>query len=187
MSESSELSFGERFKAVAGDQPFAWGARHGLDKALVANCLRGKSRPQKKNLDKLVAATGIAEDWWLHGSLPPPGVQSSPMVSRLVSEDSGVANQRAWVRSSSRNTDNPRLRMALAMQLGRRMLSGGWCQANLDIDRSDRIISLALASIQGAYTAEQQDVIMRSEGGLDAALHLAFEAIQGKFSNSSTR
>jgi phage repressor protein C with HTH and peptisase S24 domain len=69
---SSELTFKDRFKAVAGDKPHAWGNAHGLDKALIANCLRGSSRPQQKNLDKLVAASGIPEEWWLYGDLPPP-------------------------------------------------------------------------------------------------------------------
>lgn len=69
---SSELTFRDRFKAVAGDQPHSWGTRKGLDKAFIANCLRGTSKPQQRNLDKLVAASGIPEEWWLHGDLPPP-------------------------------------------------------------------------------------------------------------------
>lgn len=69
---SSELTFRDRFKAVAGEHPHAWGSSKGLDKAFVANCLRGTGRPQRRNLDKLVKATGIDEEWWLNGSLPPP-------------------------------------------------------------------------------------------------------------------
>ena len=71
---SSELTFRDRFKAVGGEQPHAWGSALGLEKSFIANCLRGTQRPQKKNLDKLVRATGIPEEWWLHGELPPPPV-----------------------------------------------------------------------------------------------------------------
>lgn len=72
---SSELTFRDRFMAVVGKQPHAWGRKHGLEKSFIANCLRGTSRPQQKNLDRLVEASGISEDWWLHGGLPPPAPQ----------------------------------------------------------------------------------------------------------------
>lgn len=178
MVESSELTFADRFRAVAGDQPFAWGARHGLDKAFVANCLRGKSRPQKKNLDKLVGATGIQEDWWLHGRLPPPlGGYEHP--TRLAAEDPAASSNQSWVRPGARNKDDPRLRMALALQLGRSMGRGGWCPSHMDLDTSDRIISRALAALQAALAPDELDNVVTRESALDAALRMAHEATSG--------
>lgn len=83
---SSELKFRDRFRAVAGNQPHAWGRRRGLDKSFIANCLRGTGRPQKKNLDRLVKASGISEEWWLNGDLPPP----APKHHVVMSHYSGI-------------------------------------------------------------------------------------------------
>lgn len=74
LAMSSELTFRDRFTLVAGDHPFTWGAERGLQKHFVASCLRGNYRPQAKNMEKLVAATGIPANWWLNGEGPPPEV-----------------------------------------------------------------------------------------------------------------
>lgn len=176
MAESSELTFADRFRAVAGDQPFSWGARHGLDKAFVANCLRGKSRPQKKNLDKLVVATGIQEDWWLHGGLPPPSV-GYEYPTRLTAEDPEGPATRSWVRPGARNKDDPRLRTALALQLGRCMKSSSWCRSDMDIDTSDLVISRALAALQAALAPHELRSVVTKENALEAALRMAFESL----------
>jgi phage repressor protein C with HTH and peptisase S24 domain len=79
---SSELTFRARFSAVAGSKPYAWGKDVGLDKAFITNCLRSTDRPQQKNLEKLAAATGIHQEWWLHGDLPPPKPDGLPGLNR---------------------------------------------------------------------------------------------------------
>lgn len=86
---ASTLTFSARFSAVAGNKPYAWGRHRGLKKSFVTNCLRSTDRLQQKNLDKLIAVSGIPEDWWLHGDLPPPPRKPAP--ARLVESATATA------------------------------------------------------------------------------------------------
>lgn len=65
------MNFSDRIKAVAGPHPFAWAEDHGFSKSTMQSLLIC-TIPQRKTLDKLVAATGIPADWWLEGDGPPP-------------------------------------------------------------------------------------------------------------------
>jgi hypothetical protein len=68
------MNFKERLKLVAGDRPYEWAEKpNGIGKPLMTSLMRLKGRPQTKSIDKLVAATGIPAEWWLHGEGPPPG------------------------------------------------------------------------------------------------------------------
>ena len=83
---SSEVTFAERVRHIAGPHPFAWAASLGIPKANMTVWLDG-ARPQKKTLRMLEEKTGIAADWWLKGELPPPKLESGAPSPYLKDAD----------------------------------------------------------------------------------------------------
>lgn len=69
----SGLTFADRLRAVIGDEaPTAWARARGISAATISEWLGKGTSPYPKTMKKLVAGTGIPEDWWLNGDLPPP-------------------------------------------------------------------------------------------------------------------
>lgn len=53
--------------------PFSrWANDHGFTPSTVEEWLNKNRTPRGASLEKLVAATGIPEEWWLHGAGEPP-------------------------------------------------------------------------------------------------------------------
>lgn len=56
-----------------------WAGRMGISPVTVEGWLNQGHAPYPKTMRKLVAGTGIPEEWWLHGDLPPPkAVKAQP-------------------------------------------------------------------------------------------------------------
>ena len=66
-------NFASRLRYVIGDTPFTkWATDNGFRPSTVNEWLNHGRVPRKDGVEKLVNTTGISEDWWLHGSGPPP-------------------------------------------------------------------------------------------------------------------
>lgn len=69
----NDLTFADRLKAVIGDEPpTPWATARGISGATIHEWLTKGAAPYPKTMAKLVAGTGIPEEWWMHGELPPP-------------------------------------------------------------------------------------------------------------------
>lgn len=96
----TDLTFADRVRAVvamAGEKPTPWAAALGIGAATIHDWLEGGKKPYAKTMAKLVAGTGIPEDWWLNGDLPPPTpapqadrpYANTPLIRNLSAQDSG--------------------------------------------------------------------------------------------------
>ncbi len=79
----AELKFADRLRAVIGDEPpTRWATDRGISGATMHEWLTKDTTPYPKSMAKLVAGTGIPEEWWLKGNLPPPAA-GTPQGSDL--------------------------------------------------------------------------------------------------------
>lgn len=132
---------------------------------------------------QMLRTVGLNIDWLLSGegqmlvTDAEKTASASAERASAVPADRGRLDEHTWVRPGTRNTDSPRLRMALALQLGRLMKGGGWCPSDMDIDTSDRIVSCSLTALQSAFSSAELEAVVSREAALEAALRMAFEAI----------
>ena len=85
----AEITFADRLRAVIGNEPpTPWATARGISGATVHEWLTKGSIPYPKTMAKLVSGTGIGEEWWLHGDLPPPAPEkTSPLrIEQTVSD-----------------------------------------------------------------------------------------------------
>lgn len=63
----------EKLKAVIGDESVnGWAKRHDLAAQTIHEQIKNDRMPRQAQLTRLASATGIPEEWWRSGSLPPP-------------------------------------------------------------------------------------------------------------------
>ena len=70
-------SFADRLLAVinlSGKKPTPWARDHGFSPSSFDDWLNQGRQPRTAQIARLVAETGIPEEWWLRGDLPPPPV-----------------------------------------------------------------------------------------------------------------
>lgn len=114
----------------------------------------GRTMPGGQMIGALVHA-GINANWLLTGEGP------------MLLKDLGVACGDSRV--------PPALPVALALALGRAMKPGGWAPEGLKLEECEAIVAQALGSIQSSFPPEQQRLLLQSNGGLDAAVRIAYE------------
>lgn len=78
----SEKSFASRLKSVIGDVPFTrWATDHGFRPSTVNEWINHNRVPRKGGIKQLVKATGIPEEWWIHGKGSIPDTSKPYLVS----------------------------------------------------------------------------------------------------------
>lgn len=98
----AELKFADRLRAVIGeDPPTRWATSRGISGATMHEWLTKDSTPYPKTMAKLVAGTGIPEEWWLHGDLPPPvgAAQASPAAGPVSEALRDQPDYETWASS----------------------------------------------------------------------------------------
>lgn len=59
-----------RLTAVTQGRPYAWAAKHRLQKSLATSLLAIKQKPQRKTLAQIEAKTGLSSKWLFYGEGP---------------------------------------------------------------------------------------------------------------------
>lgn len=172
------MKFGDRFRLVVGEHPFAWPLAKHFPKATIQSFLTCKIRPQKANLEKLVRVTGIPESWWLSGEGAPPvgggGLLrvETPRADYVVSGASGGASESAILPGGLA------LSVAYATRVLRVAQAVSWFPEGYDDVRMSDLVTRVLGLLAGCAAGDRNRFERLLEGDVvvEAALRLVMAA-----------
>ena len=120
-------TFTERLRWVIGETPFTrWATDHGFTPSTVEEWVNKNRTPRDASLEKLVLATGIPAEWWLHGDGPPQKAHSDRVMRDIPAFSRGE--------SSSRRVDEERAGyVAVPLYNGVRAAAGAGAVANREM------------------------------------------------------
>lgn len=173
-----KMKFGDRFRLVAGEHPFAWiHARH-FPKATIQSFLTCKIRPQKANLDKLVRVTGIPENWWLNGEGAPPVEGGPSLRAEAPRADYVVAGVDGTSSEGAILPEELALSVSYATRVLRVAQAASWFPGGYDDVRMSALVTRVLGLLAGCATGDRNrfERLLDGDIAVEAALRLALEA-----------
>lgn len=173
-----KMKFGDRFRLVVGEHPFAWvHARH-FPKATIQSFLTCKIRPQKANLDKLVQVTGIPESWWLSGEGEPPLERGAILRAEALRADYVVAETGGAVGEAAVLPEELALSVSYATRVLRVVQAASWFPGGYDDARISALITRALGLLASCAAGDRKRLerLLEGDTAVEAALRLALAA-----------
>lgn len=168
------MRFGDRFRLVVGEHPFAWvHARH-FPKATIQSFLTCKIRPQKANLDKLVNLTGIPESWWLSGEGVPPVGGGTVLQAEARRADYVVGGD---FRDGVVLPEELALSVSYATRVLRIVQAASWFPVGYDDSTVSALITRALGVLASCAAGDRKRLerLLESDVAVESALRLALE------------
>ncbi|WP_295006158.1 hypothetical protein [uncultured Dechloromonas sp.] len=170
------MRFGDRFRLVAGEHPFAWPHARHFPKATIQSFLACKIRPQKANLDKLVRVTGIPESWWLSGEGAPPA-EAGPSL-RVESPRADYVVAGGALPEGAILPGELALSVSYATRVLRVAQAVSWFPPGYDDVRMSALVTRVLGLLAGCAAGDRSrfERLLEGDIAVEAALRLALEA-----------
>lgn len=171
------MTFGDRFRMVVGEHPFAWAYARHFPKATIQSFLACKIRPHKANLDKLVRLTGIPESWWLSGEGAPPTLPAGWQPPTGAPRAEYLAGGRLAKAPDSILSDELVSSVSLATRVLLVAQAAPWFPKDFEQARVAALVSraLALLACDAGGDRRQFERMVEHDSVLEAALRLALE------------